>query len=91
MADGPRNGRSVLQQVLIVDSPLQGVPELLFDRVLQFPEPTPHLEDHLFGDHRPDPELIVPGQPQQMRDRLTAAVVTTIYVKSVARVPFYDS
>jgi hypothetical protein len=55
MADGPRNGSSLLQQILIVDSPLQGVPELLLDRVLQFPEPTPHLEDHLLGDHGPDP------------------------------------
>src|ERR1700710_2146415 len=33
MTDGPRNGCPVLQQVLIVDSPLQGVPELLLDRM----------------------------------------------------------
>ncbi|KAF9789343.1 hypothetical protein BJ322DRAFT_1018024 [Thelephora terrestris] len=56
--------------ILIVDPPLQGVPELLLDRMLQLPEPTPHLEDHLLGDHGPDPELIVPGQPHQMWDRL---------------------
>src|ERR1700709_299891 len=70
MANGPRNSCPVLQQVLIVDPPLQGVPELLLDRMLQLPEPTLHLEDHLLGDHGPDPELVVPGQPHQMWDRL---------------------
>jgi hypothetical protein len=28
------------------------------------------LEGHLLGDHGTDPELIVPGQPHQMRNRL---------------------
>jgi hypothetical protein len=61
----------MLLHILIVDTPVEGVPKLLLDGMLQFPETSSHLVDRLFGDDTSDPELVVPGQPHQMRHRFS--------------------
>jgi hypothetical protein len=68
MVDSPRNSHPMLQLVLILDFPLQGVPQLLLDWMLQLAKLTPLVLKDPFCHYGMEPELVVPSQAGHLVD-----------------------